>query len=172
MRNARFLIRLATHPFNQVRRRFLGRLFAAGGLAAAYATPLKAQDNSLRFPGENPPNKVVYQFNKGDAEYHNSVLFSVGAMLRKYTDDVAIAVVCIGPGLQILTKNPTRPVAKEIQERVSSLNQYGVKFIACGNTMKSLKLTAEDLVPFAEITEVGAAALMELQQKGYAYISW
>ena len=100
------------------------------------------------------------------------VLFSVGAMLRKYGDNVQIAVVAIGPGIHILGKRPERTVPKLIQQRVSSLAQYGVKFIACGNTMKSLGWTENDLLPFAEMTEVGAAALMELQEQGYAYISW
>ncbi|MEK6748051.1 MAG: DsrE family protein [Pseudomonadota bacterium] len=172
MAKSTYLNRLITQPYNKVRRRLLGQLVAGGGLAVALHTSVKAEENTLRFPGEEPPNKVVYQFNKSEADYHNSVLFSIGAMLRKYTDDIAIVVVCIGPGLQILAKKPTRPVAKETQERVSSLHQYGVKFVACGNTMRSLKLTAEDLVPFAEIIDVGAAALMELQHKGYAYISW
>ena len=50
--------------------------------------------------------------------------------------------------------------------------QYGVEFHACGNTMKALKWKADNIVDSAKIVEVGAADLMELQQKGYAYISW
>lgn len=126
----------------------------------------------LRFPGEEAAHKVVYQFNKADEHYMESVLFSVGAMLRKYGDNVQIAVVAIGPGIHILGKRPERPVPKLVQQRVSSLAQYGVKFIACGNTMQSLGWTENDLLPFAETAEVGAAALMELQEQGYAYISW
>jgi hypothetical protein len=38
--------------------------------------------------------------------------------------------------------------------------------------MKSLKWTEADLLPFAKRVEVGAADLMELQEQGYAYISW
>jgi intracellular sulfur oxidation DsrE/DsrF family protein len=136
--------------------------------------PALASDDfeSLRFPGDPAENKVVYQFNKADPEYHAAVMFSVGAMLRQYTDNIDIAVVAIGPGIHILAKNPQRPVSEEIKQRVSSLSQYGVRFIACGNTMKALGWTEEDILPLAEVTEVGAAELMELQQEGYAYISW
>ncbi len=128
--------------------------------------------DDLIFPGDEPANKVVYQFNKADPDYQKAVLFSVGAMLRKYGDNIRIVVVAIGPGIHILAKKPKRPVAREIRERVSSLAHYGVEFQACGNTMKALNWTEKDLVPFAKRVEVGAAALMELQQQGYAYISW
>jgi hypothetical protein len=126
----------------------------------------------LRFPGDEPQHKVVYQFNKVDPDYQQHVLFSVGEMVRKYGDNVSIVVTCFGPGIHILALKPQRPVSEEIRQRVSSLNEYGVKFHACGNTMKSLNWTEKDLVPFAQVVEVGAADMMELQEKGYAYISW
>ncbi len=134
-----------------------------------------AQDggaDELIFPGDEPAHKIVYQFNKADEAYQKAVLFSVGAMLRKYGDNIRIVVVAIGPGIHILAKNPKRPVPEEIRQRVSSLAQYGVEFHACGNTMKSLHWTEKDLLPFAKRVEVGAADLMELQEQGYAYISW
>lgn len=132
----------------------------------------EAEEEELRFPGEEADHKVVYQFNKADEDYHKAVLFSVGAMLRKYGDNIHIVVTAIGPGIHILAKNPKRPVSKETKERVSSLALYGVEFHACGNTLKSLKWTEKDVLDFAEIVEVGAADLMELQEQGYSYLSW
>jgi hypothetical protein len=126
----------------------------------------------LRFPGDPPEHKVVYQLNKADPEYQEHILFSVGAMVRKWGDNISIVVVTIGPGLHILGKNPGRPVSEETKQRVASLAEYGVEFHACGNTMKSLKWTKKDLLPFAKYVEVGASDLMELQEQGYAYISW
>jgi len=157
------------------RRRLLGGLAAATGLAGLSATSgARAQGDAseLKFPGEEPDHKVVYQFNKADQAYHEHVLFSVGAMVRKYGDNIGIVVVAFGPGIHILGKNPERPVSEETKQRVSSLNQYGVEFHACGNTMRSLGWIKEDLVPFAQVVEVGAADLMELQEQGYAYLSW
>ncbi len=145
-------------------------------LCLCLPTVAAAQDDGgadeLIFPGDEPAHKIVYQFNKADEAYQKAVLFSVGAMLRKYGDNIRIVVVAIGPGIHILAKQPKRPVPEEIRQRVSSLAQYGVEFHACGNTMKALKWTDDDLLPFAQRVEVGAAALMELQEQGYAYISW
>ncbi len=153
---------------NTTRRRVLAALLAGVGMAALGNAPAE----ELRFPGEDPTHKVVYQFNKAEPEYHNAVLFSVGAMLRKYGDDIKIVVTAIGPGIHILAKTPGRPVSDEVKQRVSSLAQYGVEFHACGNTLTSLGWTEDALLPFAQYVEVGAADLMELQEQGYAYISW
>lgn len=158
---------------NPQRRTWVQGLLAGSGLTLFGKKVLAAEEEAeLRFPGDPADHKVVYQFNKGDEDYHKAVLFSVGAMLRKYGDNIHIVVVGIGPGIHVLGKNPERPVSKLIKQRVSSLAQYGVEFHACGNTMKSLSWSEKDVLPFAKVVEVGAADLMELQEQGYSYISW
>ena len=119
-----------------------------------------------------PAHKVVYQLNKADPDYINHVLFSVGAMLRKHEDSIHIVVTVIGPGIHLVGKQPIRPVPNELRQRAESLSMYGVEFHACGNTMKSLGWAENDLMDYATVVEVGANDLMELQEQGYAYISW
>jgi len=158
------------------RRRLVSHLALLGGLIAgtdaARAEGKMADDKSARFPGDPPENFVVYQLNKPEAEYHDHIVFSVGAMLRQYGDNIKIAVVAFGPGIHVLLKNPRRPVTQTVREKIASLSDYGVDYYACGNTLKSLKLGEKDVVPFAKVVEVGASTLMELQKQGYAYISW
>jgi intracellular sulfur oxidation DsrE/DsrF family protein len=162
--------------FDGVRRRLLGGALAGLGVAALGSRQASAQSDDgldeLRFPGDEPEHKVVYQFNHADLGYQDHVIFSVGEMLRKYGDNVKIVVVAFAEGIHILGKHPGREVKEEIRQRVSSLAHYGVEFHACGNTMKSLNWTEKDLVDFAQVVQVGAADLMELQEQGYSYISW
>ena len=170
--SSRSLTRLSS--INNQRRQFFGSGLA-GLMLLLLSSAILAADGSgeaLRFPGDPPEHKVVYQFNKADESYQKAVLFSVGAMLRQWGDNISIVVVGIGPGIHILGKTPGRPVSDEIKQRVSSLSQYGVEFHACGNTMKSLHWEEKDILPFAKIVEVGASDLMELQEQGYSYISW
>lgn len=155
---------------DKARRRLLGAALAGGGVAALGAASGARADEDFRLAP--PKHKVVYQFNKADADYHQHVTFSAGEMLRKYGDDVKVVVVCFGPGIHVLAHFPQRPVSEDIQKRIESLAQYGVEFHACNNTMKSLGWTEDDLLPFAKVVDVGAADLMELQEQGYAYISW
>lgn len=140
-------------------------------IATAVCGKTVLAEESLRFPGDPTEHNIVYQFNKADQDYHNAVLFSVSEMLRKYGDNITIVVTAIGPGIHVLGKKPLRHVSEHIKQKVKSLAQYGVKFHACGNTMKTLKWTEEDMLPFVEIVKVGVADLMELQEKGYSYIS-
>lgn len=159
-------------PVSALRRRLLAMALGLTGVAMLGTAQAQEAVDDLHFPGDEPEHKVVYQLNKADPDYQNHVLFSVGAMLRKYGDNIKIVVVAFGPGIHVLGKEPKRPVSDEIKQRVSSLAQYGVEFHACGNTMKSLRWTEKDLLPVAKVVEVGAADLMELQEQGYSYVSW
>ena len=154
-------------PLIASRLALLSSLFWLTLLALALASAASADD----LFGE-PKHKVIYQLNKADPEYLESVLFSAGELLRKYGDDIHIVITAIGPGLHLLGKLPERPVAKELQERAGSLAMYGVEFHACGNTMTALAWSEDDLLDFATLVPIGADDLMLYQEKGYAYISW
>jgi intracellular sulfur oxidation DsrE/DsrF family protein len=152
------------------RRRLLQWLTATAGVGmVSQRVPAATKDTDLF--GE-PEHKLVYQFNKSDHDYMEHVLFSIGAMVRKYGDNIHLVVTAIGPGIHILAKRPQRPVPELIRQRVASLAAYGVSFHACGNTMKSLGWDKADMLDFAEIVEIGADDLMTLQEQGYSYISW
>jgi len=138
----------------------------------ASASTDNSADNELRFPGDPTDHNVVYQCNKADKKYHDSVLFSATEILRKYGDNVSIVVVAFGPGIHLVGKEPLRHVSEEAKQKIKSMADYGVKFHACGNTMKALGWTKDDLYDFVEVVQVGAADLIELQEQGYSYISW
>lgn len=164
-------------PSILARRQLLASVAAltATASAASAATPASAAASAPVKPApvDSTPHKIVYQLNKADENYHEEIFNSIGAMLKKYTDDISIAVVAWGPGIHVLAKQPKRPVSKLHQQRVRSLAEsYGVKFIACGNTMQTIGWSKADMQDFAQIADVGAGAVMELQEKGYAYFSW
>ncbi len=161
-------------PFTSGRRHWLGSLLAltalSSGARAASPAPAPA---AAPAPGNDVPHKIVYQLNQADEAYQEAIFNSISALLKKYVDDVAITVVVWGPGIHLLAKNPKRPVSELHKQRVRSMAEsYGVKFIACGNTMHTVGWTDADMLEFAQIEEVGAAAVMELQEKGYAYLAW
>lgn len=147
-------------------------LLFAFWLGLCVATPLNAQDVAETDLFGEPSHRVVYQLNRADTDYMDHILFSVGELLRKYGDDIHLVVTVIGPGIHLLAKEPGRPIPELLRQRASSLALYGVDFHACGNTMNSLNWTAEDLVDFAQVVDIGADDLMQLQEQGYAYISW
>ncbi len=121
---------------------------------------------------DSSAHQLVYQCNSADHEYLDHILFSCGEMLRKYGDDIELVVATFGPGIHLLGKRPGRGVSRKQQERAGSLSDYGVAFHACGNTMKSLGWTEDDLLDFARVVPIGVDDIMLLQEKGFAYMSW
>jgi len=153
------------------RRQFLSLLGLVGLGLGGVSSKAQAHHTETHFE-DKAKHQLVYQLNKADHDYIDHVLFSSGEMLRKYGDDIEIVVTVLGPGLHLLAHHPKRAISKEQQQRVRSLASYGVRFQACGNTMKSLEWSEKDLFDLAEIVPIGVEAIMMLQEQGFSYISW
>ena len=156
-------------PINKARRRLVQFLSAAGGLFALKEAQAHHTDTHF---DDKTEHQIVYQCNKADHDYLSHIMFSVGELIRRHGDNVEIVVACFGQGIHILGDPPERPVAKELQERASSLNAYGVRFHACKNTMDGLGWTEQNLVDYAKVVDVGVEDIMLLQEKGFSYFSW
>ncbi len=153
----------------RARRRFLQYLTTAAGAAvfgraAAHHTDTHFEDDSK--------HHIVYQLNKADPTYISHILFSAGEMLRKYGDDVEIVIAVFAEGIHLLGRRPLRPIPLDLQQKAASLAAYGVAFHACNNTMKALRWTEKDMVDYAKIVPIGVDDIMQLQEKGFSYISW
>lgn len=155
------------------RRQFLSILGLGGMTFGAAWLPLKkaqAHHTDTHFE-DKPAHQLVYQLNKSDHDYIESVLFSCGELLRKYGDDIELVVAAFGPGIHVLAKQPGRPISTIHQQRVQSLMEYGVRFQACGNTIKSLNWSEDNIVEGAQIVPIGIDGIMQLQEQGFSYIS-
>lgn len=153
------------------RRQFIAAMAGASSLALGVKSAQAADE--LRFPGDKPQHHLVFQFNHDDAEYQTHILNSMSALLTEFGGNIQLAVVAFSKGIHILAKDPKRPVDKLIYERVQGFAEnYGVQFVACGNTMHTVGYKDSDMRPFAKVRQVGAAALMEYQEQGWAYIAW
>lgn len=160
-----------------IRRRALGwfSAWAAAVVGSASAAHARASAPAAgeRMPGDPPEHRIAYQLNQADPDYIEHILNSIGALIGKYEDNVSVAVVVFGPGIHLLAKRPRRPIPEALRQRARGQAQdYGVRFIACGNTMKTLGWTEADIQSFAKVEDVGAASLMTLQEQGWAYIAW
>jgi hypothetical protein len=157
------------------RRGLLGGAAAATGgglLALAGGRRARAQD-SLKFPGEEPDVKILYQFNRGDAEYQGHIMHSASVVLRHYGNNVGVVIEAFGPGIHVLLKEPQREVDPDVRERVGSLMDYGVAFHACGETLKALDLGKDALIDGAKYVDSGVVDMVELQRsEGYTYVAW
>jgi hypothetical protein len=79
-------------------------------------------------------------------------------------DNIAIEIVAFGPGIHMLKLD------SEVGNRMAEAHRSGVDIIACGNTMKGMKLSDKDLHPSARVVKAGAVEILQKHQTGWTII--
>ena len=139
----------------------LAFLLVTDGLAQAGETVMADPEPSL-----DNPRQIVLSLTEKDPARMNAVL-SNAINIQKYyeIDNVELAIVAYGPGIWSVLKGDS-PVA----DRVQSLIEYGIEFVACGNTLDSIKRPAGDLIDGVEHVKAGIPEIVERQLRGWIYI--
>ncbi|PIF03957.1 MAG: hypothetical protein CSA86_04100 [Arcobacter sp.] len=115
-------------------------------------------------PSFENPRKWVIKLRIADKETVNHMLGSIYNVLKEYpAESIKIAVVAYGKGMRVLKKD----YDKHILSRISSLMDYDVEFIACKNTMDTMKWTEKDFIDDLTYVQAGVAELIEKQVDGY-----
>jgi hypothetical protein len=117
-------------------------------------------------PSMEKPREVVMGISQGDDESINHGLSTANNVLKFYgPEKVHIRIVAYYHGIRTLLKDE-----KDIAVRVRALQQYGVEFVACGNTMETKKIPASALIEDVEIVSAGIAEVIERAHDGAFYI--
>src|SRR5690242_2926085 len=136
---------------------------ATGGLFAVSAK--RAEATTTPAPDKT---KVVYHLADLD-----KVSFVLGNIKNHYEgvggpEHVTIALVVHGPALKSFVAAGANP---EQAKRVAEVSRAGLELNACGNTMKTQKVTLNDLMPgFIVAEQGGVVRIAELQAQGYLYL--
>ncbi|MBL8478331.1 MAG: DsrE family protein [Sterolibacteriaceae bacterium] len=136
----------------------LALLLAAPAVALAADAPAKAAGNATATP------RMVFQVNEDDSRKWHTVLANINNVQEELGGKVEVAVVLIGPGLGMIKADAL--TANGVQDAMTT----GVRFVACGNSMQSMKLAKDDLVDGVAHARAGYVEIMRLQKLGYAYI--
>jgi len=127
-----------------------------------------AAETRLASPAPDPdhPRRIMLQLTSKDPREINNLLFNVVNIQKFYgMDNVKIAVIAYGDGMQALY-GKSSPVA----ERIRSLLQYDVEFVACGNTMSATGRMPGDLIDGVELVTAGIPEIVERTLRGWVYI--
>jgi intracellular sulfur oxidation DsrE/DsrF family protein len=118
-------------------------------------------------------HKVAIHVDQSDAKLMNLALNNVQnvfAYYKKKGEKVTVELVAYGPGLHMFRAD-TSPVKNRIA--ALSLAEPNLQFSACGNTHRKMSKKAGKkikLVGEATMVPSGVIRLIELQEKGYAYV--
>jgi intracellular sulfur oxidation DsrE/DsrF family protein len=80
-------------------------------------------------------------------------------------DATEIRGVAHGKGVGLLLKTNTA-----LAPRIAGLSSPRVRFVACENTMRRLKIVKDDLLPGTGTVDSGVAEVVRLQEAGWSYI--
>ena len=153
-----------THADRHAHRRFFAALGLLLGLVAlaptAGAAPTSASKPAAKAAAKH---RVVFQVNEDDSRKWNTVLANINNV-QEELGRVEVTVVAIGPGLGMLKADAL--TANGVQDAMAA----GVRFVACGNTMKSLHLTKDDMIDGIAYARAGYVEIMRLQKLGHAYL--
>ena len=112
--------------------------------------------------------KYVLHISDMDPSKQELILNNARNLLDAYPPgDVEVEIVAYGPGLRLMFAENVNA------QRIDSLSQSGVKFTACGNTLKGMaKLLGEEpkLNPAATVVPGGIVRIGELVKQGYIYV--
>ena len=132
-------------------------LAALLGADTEFAEPKPSFDN---------PRQIVFCITEGDDEAIHHVLSSANNVLKFYgPENVEMRIVAYYHGIRALLKQE-----KEIAVRVDALMQYGVEFVACGNTMRTKKIDEKELIDGTEVVTAGIVEMIERVKSGWTYI--
>ena len=113
------------------------------------------------------PHRVVFHLNSGDEKVQRGALNNIKNLYQEFTpQNLTVELVVHGAGLPFLIKKGT-PFAAELTELRKT---YGVNYTACSNTMKTMKVTREDLIDEVGDTVPAIVRLLERQEQGWGYI--
>lgn len=129
------------------------------GLAVILAKPAWSTDDVAA------KTRIVVQVNESDARKWNAILGNLRNIQQELGHmRVAIAVVAIGPGLDMLMADSL--VANEVQDALTA----GVEFVACENTMHARKIERADLIEGIGYARAGYVEIVKRQQAGWTYL--
>jgi intracellular sulfur oxidation DsrE/DsrF family protein len=127
-------------------------------LALAAAIPSLAADKLDVVYHLSEPEKTAFVLNN----ISNHIKGAGGA------DKVNIVLVMHGPAVKSF--NDIEAVDK-VRGLVSGLQEKGVAFNVCGNTLEVMDLSLDELLPgMVEVSQGGVTRIAELQSQGYIYI--
>ena len=121
---------------------------------------------------ENPrKHRIVYHLDEAGLDKAKFVLGNI----RNHVVGVggwqhieALELVVHGPALKLFVQSSIDPAVKQTLEM---LQEQGMTFGACGNTMKNFSITTEQLPRGSLVLpQGGVVRLMELQEHGYIYL--
>ena len=126
--------------------------------AVALASPFAAQAD-----GKKKHNVVIHVTDNVEWKW-NQALNNAGNLKKRFGKDIQVEIVVNGPGLKMMMFDSA------VGNRMEAAIKNGIDLMACGATMKAMKVDKKDLYPGVKVVPGGVVEIMEKQEAGWTYI--
>ena len=118
------------------------------------------------FAQKKPNNhKIVFQFTNATDTLQQKAIVNQLKNMTTHWPNAKYEVVIHSMGLAFVMSEKSKQIGA-----IKVLKAKGVRFLVCENTMKSQKVTKDQLIPEVEYVPVGIAEIVEKQEQGWSYI--
>lgn len=143
--------------------------FIVAGVTAGILVLWGSGSEAGHTPDNPKKHKAFFHLNEADPKKASAVLTN----MQNYVEVVgwqnieALELVVHGPGLRPFIVKTIDP---EVRGKIEALLTGGLKMGACQITMRRQNIKPEELIEGLPAIPSGVVRVMELQEKGYAYI--
>ena len=110
-------------------------------------------------------HKIVFQFTNAADTLQQKAIVNQLKNLTTHWPNAKYEVVIHSMGLPFVMSEKSKQI-----EAIKTLKAKGVRFLVCENTMKSQKVSKDQLIQEVEYVPVGIAEIVEKQEQGWTYI--
>jgi intracellular sulfur oxidation DsrE/DsrF family protein len=110
-------------------------------------------------------HKIIFQFTNGIDTLQQKAMINQLNNLTTHWPKAKYEVVIHSMGLPFIMSAKSKQI-----QAIKALRTKGVRFVVCENTLKSQKVTKEQLMSEVEYIPVGIAEIVEKQEQGWSYV--
>jgi intracellular sulfur oxidation DsrE/DsrF family protein len=118
-------------------------------------------------PSIDNPRKILFSIDTDNLKEVNHIIGTINNVMKFYRpENTEIIVVTYSQGVKVLLKSFDKPT----KVRIEALMTYDVEFIACQNTMRTLKIDKKELLDDISFVTAGIVEIIEKKLDGFSYI--
>ncbi|MBX0331869.1 DsrE family protein [Pontibacter sp. HSC-14F20] len=133
---------------------------------AAFAQKKSDKSSATTKAEQATHRRIVYDLAEGDTARYTSLMRQLNNIKRGWPD-AQIEVVVHGKALHLLVTDKTKQAAA-----IKALQEKGVQFVACENTMQVQKVSKNQLSPGVPTVPMGIGEIIMKQDDGWGYIKF
>ena len=110
-------------------------------------------------------HKIVFQFTNAQDTLQQKAFAKQLQNITQHWPKAKYEVVLYNMGLEFVMTSKSKHI-----QTIKELQEKGVRFMVCENTLKNRKISKDQLIPNVEYVPAGIAEIVEKQEEGWSYI--